>query len=325
MTAKMARDTDHAASAQRPLRALHGFVCEQGGIVPQDGGAAFTLLRPVNASVPVLISVPHAGRRYPAAILQQMRRPTTDALMLEDRLIDTVAQEIAQTTGATLLLAEAPRAMIDLNRSPDDVDWEMVERGKKAPLHSARNHRARSGLGLVPRRLARTGEIWTTRLSAEELAVRVAQIHAPYHTMLGRLLADMHTGWGAALLIDLHSMPPLGRQSGQLAPAGYVLGDRFGASCAAAISSFALQQLGKFRRVAHNLPYAGGYVLDRHGQPRRNIHALQLEVCRSLYLDASLTNLGARHAAVARELAAVISALASEVEWLGRSQLQAAE
>ena len=76
----------------------------------------------------------------------------------------------------------------------------------------------------------------------------------------------------------------------------------------------ALQFLGRSDRgVAHNRPYAGGYVLDRHGRPGLGINALQLEVCRTLYLDARLAGTSARLPGVARLIAELVRTLADEV------------
>lgn len=304
-----------------PERALAGFAIDKGGSIPGGESPAFTLLTPERGGIPVLLSVPHAGRSYPSTLLAAMRDPARTALLLEDRYADRLGEAIAQETGATLLIAEAPRAMLDLNRAPDDVDWSMVANGSgPAVANSLANRRARSGLGLVPRKLARVGEIWKRRLDAADLRQRVEAIHSPYHAAIARILADMHDRWGAALLIDLHSMPPVTGYGIEREGPHLVLGDRFGAACGGDLSAFALAELGQARRVAHNLPYAGGYILDRHGAPRRNVHALQVEVCRSTYLDAGMRDIGIRFAAIARELAGFTRAIAGEVTWLGRPQ-----
>ena len=95
-----------------------------------------------------------------------MRQPDYAAVRLEDRHVDLLARQIAAQTGAGLLIAHAPRAMLDLNRAQDDVDWEMIRGGAPLmPRHSHANRRARSGLGLVPRRLPGFGEIWKAGLS----------------------------------------------------------------------------------------------------------------------------------------------------------------
>jgi N-formylglutamate amidohydrolase len=298
-----------------------------GGLVPGAAGQpAFTLSLPDTAPAPVLIAVPHAGRVYPPEFSQSMRSKEAATLRLEDRFVDLVAIRVARETGAGLLVAHAPRAMIDLNRAPDDVDWDMVagaEPERRARLAAGR--RARSGLGLVPRRLPGLGELWRRRMTDAELRERIDQVHQPYHAALAEALEALRDRWGAALLIDLHSMPPLGSKRGPEPAPDFVIGDRFGASCDTALSAAALDHFAAAGcRAAHNRPYAGGYVLERHASPARGIHTLQLEICRSAYLDASLREPGPGLVAVSRTLSLLVRRMAGELA-AGRNLAQAAE
>lgn len=299
-----------------------------GGMIPgSDGGAAFTLRRPRQMPIPILIAVPHAGRDYPLSVLRNMRNPDEAPIRLEDRFVDLVGDAVAKETGAALLTAHAPRSVIDLNRSPDDVDWEMVA-GRAHPLRTrlAAGRRARSGLGLVPRRLPGLGELWKSPLSRADLSERIETIHQPYHTGLARMLETMRDKWGTALLIDLHSMPPLGPKTGEDPAVDFVIGDRFGASCESrlVIAGFDQFHIGG-TSAAHNRPYAGGYVLDRHGAPGRGINALQLEICRSAYLDHDLREPGIGLPAVVDAVTAFVRRMADELAGSSNGMAQAAE
>jgi N-formylglutamate amidohydrolase len=258
-----------------------------------------------------------------------MRNPSRAALKLEDRYVDLLAKAVAEQTGASLLIAHAPRAMIDLNRALEELDWDMVRVGaglERRPMRAGR--RARSGLGLIPRRLPELGELWTRRMEESELEARIEGIHKPYHATLADCLRRLRERWGAALLIDMHSMPPLARRgSGDAAP-HFVVGDRFGATCDGALCAAAFDEFSAQRqRAAHNRPYAGGYVLDRHAAPQRGLHAMQIEICRSIYLDGRLAEPGPQIDRVAAILTRLVRRLAGEVAALGRAnQLpQAAE
>jgi N-formylglutamate amidohydrolase len=292
------------------------------GTIPGTDAPPFTLLLNPATPIPVLIAVPHAGRSYPQSILAGMRDPADAALRREDRHVDVLGEAIAQATGAGLLIAHAPRAMLDLNRSADDMDWSMVTdgvpSGSGGVRHSLANRRARGGLGIVPRRLPGFGEIWKRRIARSDLDARLAAIHRPYHATLAVALEGLRDRWGAALLVDLHSMPPLpARQGGQAAPE-FVIGDRFGASCDRTLVAAAFSYLeAQGRPAAHNRPYAGGYVLDRHAAPARGIHALQIEVCRSSYLDARFAEPSGRAAGVGRLLAGLVRMLGAEVAAIG--------
>ncbi len=264
--------------------------------------------------IPIVIAVPHAGRAYSESLLGEMRNPGLTCLRLEDRHVDRIAVAVARQTGAVLIVADAPRAMIDLNRSLDDIDWEMIA-GDTPSDDTAKigGVRVRGGLGLVPRRLGGTGEIWRNPLERAALDARIAGIHRPYHDALSKLLASVAAHWGETLLLDLHSMPPLpvaaGRNRAEL-----VVGDRFGGSCSGSLISSAFDYLaGEGVFAAYNRPYAGGYVLDRHGDPARGIHAIQVEVCRSLYLDHRLAEPSPQLPAIADMISGLVKILAEEI------------
>lgn len=294
---------------------------ETCGSIPGAGGAdAFALTLAENSPLPLLIAVPHAGRTYPGTLLERMRNPGFTALRLEDRYADLLAVRTAEATGAALLIAHAPRAMIDLNRATDDVDWDMFGSGEPGSVGSyTPGRRARAGLGLIPRRLPGLGELWKRRHEQDELADRIAEIHAPYHACLDSALARLRARWGAALLIDLHSMPPLPARSGERAPE-FVIGDRFGASCNGGIVGAAFGYFSEQRRgAAHNRPYAGGYVLERHARPDQGIHAIQLEIDRSSYLDSRLAEPGPGFSEMVTLISGLARRLGAEVADLGRA------
>ena len=123
---------------------------ETGGTIPGTAGVpCWQVTGPQPSRIPVVIAVPHAGREYPGEVLSRMRDAGRTTLRLEDRLVDRLGAAVAARTSATLLVASAPRAMIDLNRAPDDIDWEMFagvrasDRAATAHAAHAPNRRAR--------------------------------------------------------------------------------------------------------------------------------------------------------------------------------------
>ena len=256
---------------------------------------------------PVLLSVPHAGRSYSPALLGASRLPRETLETLEDRLVDRLIWR-AVAGGAGALVALRPRAEIDLNRDEREIDAAMI-----APPPPSRSvmasPRTRGGLGLVPSRITGAGAIWRERIGRDELARRIETIHRPYHAAIAAALEDARDRFGAAVLLDCHSMPPRALAGGT--EAGVVLGDRHGTSIAPELVLAAAEaaRAAGFE-VARNEPYAGGYITQRHGRPGENIHALQLEIDRATYLDPALRAPGPGFDKVARMIAAVSSALA---------------
>lgn len=250
---------------------------------------------------PVIVSVPHAGRDYPLALRTALRLPEAALTVLEDRYIDLVAQEAR--TVETMLVQRRARAWIDLNRGEGERDPK-VDEGARPQAQPAPSAKIRSGLGLVPRRAGAAGDLWRRRFGAAEVEARIAQDHRPYHTALAALLAAARARFGIAVLIDVHSMPPLGTQ------AQVVIGDRFGQAAGNRFVSRLEAEAAAFGvRAALNTPYAGGHVLERHAAPGRNVHAIQIEIDRALYLDAALDRPGpgmARTVALLRRMLAAV-------------------
>lgn len=268
---------------------------------------------PSRNNLPLLLSVPHAGRDYPLWLSAAAWGGKQSLEPLEDPLVDRLAWR-AIAAGHEAIIARCPRAAIDCNRAEEEIDPSIVDGAPPPPPGS----KARAGLGLIPSRTPRHGRLWRQPIDGAEVERRLNAVHRPYHAFLDRRLREIARDFGSALLLDLHSMPPLGERHAMGLAAQFVIGDRFGATCdgglvGAAFSAFA--ESG--RRAAHNRPYAGGYALERHAAPRRGIHALQLEVDRRCYLDAEMRELGPGFAATATLLASLVRRLAAEVALLG--------
>ena len=272
----------------------------------RDSQPPFRRLGPEIPSSPVVVSVPHAGRAYSDGLLHASRLPRARLESLEDRLVDRLVWR-AVDAGAAALVAEAPRAEIDLNRDERELDPAMVQ-PRPAADSTFDSPRTRGGLGLIPARIAGSGTIWRQRIAAGEVARRVELIHRPYHWALETELNAAKARFGIAVLLDCHSMPPRNGEG----EAPVVLGDRHGSSMAGALvaaAEGAVRAAGF--RVARNAPYAGGHITERHGRPELGIHALQLELDRSLYLAPDLRTTGPGFDRVARLIAAIAEALAA--------------
>lgn len=278
---------------------------------PGEQSPAYDRYGPEVPHSPVVISVPHAARDYPAGLLALSRFGQAGLERLEDRHADQLAYGlIAQ--GHTVFVARQPRALIDLNRHEREYDPGQIS--ALPPGHPVLvSAKVRGGLGLVPARLAGFGDLWRGPLPWTELERRVADYHRPYHAALADMMRRTRDAHGHAILIDVHSMPPIAPANGALPPR-VVLGDLYGRSAASRLTALAAAICaGRGLKVAQNHPYPGHYLLERHGRPARGLHALQCELDRSLYLDPALRNPGPGLAAMQRLLCAMALALGQEL------------
>lgn len=259
----------------------------------------------------VVVSSPHSGRHYPPQILTATRLDPLALRRTEDAFVDQLLAD-APGLGAPLVTTDFARAYLDVNRSRDEID-PLLFAGVDPALPGSRSLRVAAGLGVIPRSVGDGEAIYPGRLPLAEAGRRLAEVYDPYHAALAGELAAARQVHGASLLLDCHSMP-----RAAIGPNGpdVVLGDRFGAACAphlTAIATDILRDAGLV--VARNAPYAGGHVTGFHGRPAQASHALQVELCRSLYMvEGALTLRPGFHAlrAVMARLVAALAAASAE-------------
>ncbi|WP_297105255.1 N-formylglutamate amidohydrolase [uncultured Devosia sp.] len=244
---------------------------------------AFETVRPRRLVAPVVFNSPHSGRVYPERFLAMARLDHLSIRQSEDAFVDELFAR-APHLGAPLLRAHFPRAYLDVNREP----WELDPTMFVEPLSDRFNTtspRVAAGLGTLARVVAENKPIYRERLTLEDARMRIEGIYHPYHAALQKLLSESVARFGLAVLIDCHSMPRLGRH-GERATPDIVLGDRYGTTCAAPLVDLVETVFSSAGlRVARNRPYAGGFCTRAYGRPQHGVHALQIEISRHLYMN----------------------------------------
>lgn len=252
--------------------------------------------------VPFLFNSPHSGRYYPDRFLAMARLDRNAIRRSEDCYVEELFGG-AVALGAPMLAANFPRAYLDVNREP----WELDPRMFAEPVPSfcnIRSARVAGGLGTVPKLVGEGLDIYSGRLPLAEAVARIEAVYKPYHETLKRLLTRTHARFGYAVLIDCHSMPASIRVGDNGLRPDFIVGDRFGISASAALTETAIGLLiGMGYTVAHNKPYAGGFITEHYGRPARHLHALQIEVNRGLYMNERTFQKSAGFDALADDLA----------------------
>jgi len=245
------------------------------------------VVRSQRQRVPFIFASPHSGRLYPPGFVEKSRLNATALRRSEDAFVEELF-DAAHELGAPMLVARFPRAYLDANRAPMELDPAMFD-GALSLAVDRGSPRVHAGLGIIPRVVREGAEIYRSRLPAREAEFRIQNFYRPYHLQLGRLVESTRAVFGVAIVIDCHSMP-----SAAASP-DIVIGDRLGLSAlsnvtAAAECAFA----GAGFSLARNAPYAGGHTIHVYGRPGENVHALQVEINRGLYLDEDRVERGAR-------------------------------
>jgi N-formylglutamate amidohydrolase len=237
--------------------------------------------------LPLVLASPHSGSEYAPEFLAAARLDPLALRRSEDAFVDEIFGAAVEL-GAPLLRARFPRAFLDPNREPYELDPAMFEDALPDFVNS-RSPRVRVGLGTIARVVASGEEIYCRKLRFAEAERRIEQLYRPYHRALAQLLTATRERFGFYLLLDCHSMPSSAcglDRSTVRAHVDIVLGDCHGTACHPVVMETAHRLLrGKGYSLARNAPYAGGFTTLHYGKPRAGGHCLQIELSRSLYMD----------------------------------------
>ncbi len=242
---------------------------------------------PARQRLPCVFASPHSGKHYPTEFLAASRLDPLSLRRSEDSFVDEIFAA-APDEGAPLLHALFPRAYVDPNREPFELDPSMFD--ERLPAYAnTRSPRVAAGLGTIAKVVATGTPIYRDKLTFDEALSRIKRYYWPYHTALRQLIDTTKARFGYCVLVDCHSMPSSGSpcdDGPDLGNIDIVLGDAHGQSCAGRVTACAeLVLLSQGYRVARNQPYSGGFVTRHYGRPESGVHALQIEINRNIYMD----------------------------------------
>jgi N-formylglutamate amidohydrolase len=249
---------------------------------------SYRLHLPQEQTLPVVLSSPHSGNNYPTSFIEGSRLDSHNLRRSEDSFVDELFQN-APKLGAPLLCALFPRAFVDANREPFELDPHMFE--DELPSYVNTNSpRVAVGLGTIARNVTSDTLIYKDKLTFAEAKERIEKFYWPYHQVLRQLVDTTKRKFGFCILIDCHSMPILSTQATKNNPrpakVDFVLGDRFGKSSSSIIGKTVESILkAKDYRVLNNNPYPGGFITQHYGEPSLGINCLQIEISRHLYMN----------------------------------------
>ncbi len=271
---------------------------------------------------PYVFCSPHSGRVYPAAFVAASQLSPHALRKSEDCYVDELFSDVA-ALGAPLLSARFPRAYIDVNREPYELDPDLFNE-PLPPFANTQSVRVVGGLGTIARIVADAEEIYRERLSVAEGLERIERLYKPFHAALAGLLEQARRNCGVAILVDCHSMPSTTANLGHGGRPDFVLGDRFGVSCDQKLVRRLRELLTEAGYTVHlNRPYAGGFITEHYGKPARGFHAVQIEINRGLYMNELTFQRSPGFSRLREDLACVMARLMSDLPGVAGRQAAA--
>jgi N-formylglutamate deformylase len=233
----------------------------------------FTIKQAKAPVVPIILSVPHAGTAFPSEIKKQYKKRMRKHLDDTDWFVDKL-YEFAPSLGITVIKAKLSRWVIDLNRDPESVPLYNDNRliTSNTPTSDFFGNSIYKSSDFEP--------------DEKEKNRRLQEYYWPYYRKVASLLEERKAQFGHALLWDAHSIRHrVSTIQAQPFP-DMILGNNDGKTADDSLIKTALNQLqsGEFG-IHHNSPFKGGHITRYFGKPSGNIHALQLEMNKILYMD----------------------------------------
>ena len=217
------------------------------------GKALFEVISPSAHLLPLVFNSPHSGACYPAPFLASSRLDKAAIRRSEDFCVDELMAK-AVALGVPLLKANFPRAWLDVNREPYELDPKMFD-GALPTYANVRSVRVAGGLGTIARIVSESEEIYAAPLDVSEALTRIELVYKPYHRTLRELVAATQADFGVALLLGFLARCRL-QYAASAAACGHaiaVLGDRYGTSAGAELADIATEILTRL-----------GYVVSLH-------------------------------------------------------------
>ncbi len=280
--------------------------------IDQELTPPFTIAVPNGPPSPFVFCSPHSGRTYTQAFLEASRLDSHALRKSEDCFVDELFAGVREN-GAPLIAARFPRAYIDVNREPYELDPELFSEPLPAYANT-QSIRVVGGLGTIARIVSDNEEIYREKMPLAVALERIDRLYRPFHSALAALLEDARRQFGFAVLIDCHSMPSASIGSPAATRPDFVIGDRFGVSCDSRLTRTLREGLAGCGYDVHvNRPYAGGFITEHYGRPVRGLHALQLEINRALYMDEARFTLSPQFGGLQRDLMRVLAPMMLEI------------
>lgn len=237
----------------------------------------------------VVLDSPHSGTVYPAdfghaCALDRLRRA-------EDTHVERL-YDFAPALGIAWVEALFPRSYVDVNRSLDEIDADLLDASwpGPGPQTEAQKSKVRLGKGLIWRLTDEGEPIYERKLSLDEVRARIERCWRPYHEALEQAVLAARARHGYCVHLNCHSMPAVAASHATefpgLAHPDFVVGNRDHSTSSVELAQWLCQELRSMGySVWLNHPYKGVELVRRHGRPAEHCHSIQLELNRALYMD----------------------------------------
>ena len=249
----------------------------------------YSIIKPKVKAIPFVLSIPHSGVNFPIDIKESYNSKQLSTLDDTDWYLDQL-YDFAPSLGITTIISTYSRWVIDLNRSPENKS-----------LYND----GRIITDLCPKTNFLGEDLYKNKslLNGNELQRRIDNYYWPYHQKIHELIDSFKNQFKEVLFWDAHSIRRKVSTIRKEPFPDFIIGDNNEKTADKRFIDTAINQLkNSTHEVKHNHPFKGGYLTRSIGNPSENIHALQLEMSKDLYMSNNETEYDSNKAAEIKKL-----------------------
>ena len=229
---------------------------------------------------PLLVMTPHSGRNYDKDFLKYICLNIHELRNTEDFFIDRLFSPVRNNF--SFLNATFPRIFVDANRSPLEIDSTMWEENNLKTLFDSNSSKVLNGIGVFAKYNLFGKVIYSSKLPFSEANRRLLSFYFPYHKKIREIIRKIKSNYNKMLALDCHSM------AADLVDnkTDIVLSNRDNKSSSRELLVLVKKSLKKFSyNIQVNEPFKGGFITRNYGNPKKDIHFIQVEINKKLYMD----------------------------------------
>ncbi|PPR25084.1 MAG: hypothetical protein CFH34_01592 [Alphaproteobacteria bacterium MarineAlpha9_Bin4] len=229
---------------------------------------------------PLLIMTPHSGRNYDSKFLKYINLNLNELRNTEDFCVDHLFSQ--NNKKFSFLNAKFPRIFVDANRSPLEIDKNMWEDSNLKNLFNSNSNKVINGIGVFAKYNLFGKYLYPSKLPFSEAKWRLLNYYFPYHKKIREIINITKNQYKKMVALDCHSM------------SSALVNDKTDIVVSNVDNKSSSKELltlieNSFKHYSYktktNDPFKGGFITSNYGNPKKNIHFLQIEINKKLYMN----------------------------------------
>ena len=229
---------------------------------------------------PLLVMTPHSGRDYNKRFLKYIKLKLNEIRNTEDFYVDQLF--LPNINEFSYLNAKFPRVIVDVNRSPLEIDATMWENNNLKTLFNSKSSKVINGIGVFAKYNLYGKYLYSSKIPFNEAKWRLLNYYFPYHKKIKEILHTNKNKYEEVIALDCHSMSSALVNN----EIDIVISNGDNKTSSKELINLVKNSFKKYSyNTRLNSPFKGGFISTYYGNPSKKIHFIQIEINKKIYMN----------------------------------------